>query len=450
MSIETDDYKQHPFMSKPHRTIIVLTIPATLSMIAEPITGAVDTAFVARLGAVPLAALGIGAAGLSSIFWVFNFLSISAQTEVAQAIGRKNHRRAVDIASLALILGVLVGIVMILLGIPLAPAISRLLGANDAVLDNAVLYFRVRLFAAPAVLITLVGFGVLRGLQDMRTPLVIAVLVNVLNIVLDYPLIFGYGAVPALGVGGSALASVIAQYVGASLVLWQVVQRLGLRWYLRFDEIRALMQVGSDLFLRTSLLMIFILLTTRMANQISPEAGAAHQALRTIWMVLGLMMDGFAVTAQSLVGYFIGAKQVAIARRAATYNLAWGLLLGCGTLLVMLLSENLLIALLVPDESVSVFGRAWLIAALSQPLAALAFVTDGIHWGTGDYTFLRNAMLTATGISALLLFLVDPTAGGAFTLLWGVTLVWVLLRTVLGVGRIYLNTAGNPLRVANA
>jgi MATE family multidrug resistance protein len=378
--------------------------------------------------------------------WIFNFLSISTQTEVAQALGRKDQQRAAEISSLALLLGVLFSVGVIVIMFPGAPLVSRLLGAEAAVEANAVLYLRVRLLGAPAVLVSLIGFGVLRGLQDMRTPLIIAAAVSLLNVGLDYPLIFGWGVIPAWGVAGAAAASVTAQYIGAVWTSVIIARRLGIVWHVSRADVGALLRVGGDLFVRTGLLTLFILITTRIANQIGPEAGAAHQGLRTIWFMLGYMMDGFAVTAQSLVGYFYGAKAIALARRAAGMNVLWGLILGGALTLAMLLLEPYLVALLIPADAVGVLGRAWVIAALIQPVAALAFVTDGIHWGTGDYTFLRNGMLLATGSAALMLAFVNPSSAAAFEWLWVITGVWVGLRMLLGMGRIWVSWGGSPLQ----
>ena len=192
----------HPFTTHPHRTLIGLSIPVLLSLTAEPLTALVDTAFISSLGVIPLAALGVGATALSSLFWMFNFLGISTQSEVAQAYGKGEKEKSGKILSLALLLAVGFGILLILVIGPTANWLGGLLGASGAVQENAVQYMQIRLFGAPAVLLTLATFGALRGLQDMRTPLWIALGVNALNIVLDWLLIFGNGPFPAMGVGG--------------------------------------------------------------------------------------------------------------------------------------------------------------------------------------------------------------------------------------------------------
>lgn len=436
----------HPFVQQPHRTLLTLSIPVTLSLVAEPVTAMVDTAFVARLGAVPLAALGAGAAALSTLLWVFSFLGISAQTAVAHALGEENDSRAAEISSLAFIMGAAASLLLMAIFIPGAGLLTDLLGTSGEVRTTAETYIRIRLMGAPAVLLTMIGFGVLRGLQDMRTPLWIALAVNVLNIILDGPFVFGLGPIPAWGAGGAALASIISQWLGLLWVLRSVIRRLGFVPHIHWPDAFALLRVGRDLFIRTGLLTLFTLFTTRVANQISPEAGAAHQAVRSVWLFLAFIMEGFAVTAQSLVGYFLGASLVQVARRASAVSTGWSLGAGFALTLIMLVSTPLVIALFLPPEAVAVFIPAWQIAALMQPLAGLAFVTDGIHWGTGDYTYMRNGMLAASGAGALLLLLVDPAAAGAFVWVWWATLLWVTVRAVFGIIRIWPGVGSAPLR----
>lgn len=130
-------------------------------------------------------------------------------------------------------------------------------------------------------------------------------------------------------------------------------------------------------------------------------------------------MEAFAVTAQSLVGYFLGSEDVHTARRVAFYSSAWSV--GTGVLLsgAMLLSTDIVIRAFVPATAVALFMPAWIIASLTQPLSAIAFVTDGIHWGTGDYTYMRNGMVIATGCAVAMLYSINTGADNAFTLVWG-------------------------------
>ncbi len=440
---------KHPFIRSPNATLLTLSLPVLLSLIAEPVTGLVDTAFVARLGSHSLAALGVGTSVLSSVFWIFNFLGIGAQTEVAQSTGQQNTARASQLVGLALLLAISFGLLLLAAGVLLAPQTANLMGADAEVQIQAVTYIRWRLTGAPAVLVTLAAFGALRGLQDMRTPLKVAILVNGLNIVLDAALIFGLGPFPALGITGAAIASSISQWVGAFWSLVSVKNRLGFPHKLYLRDFRKLMQIGGDLFSRTGLLTIFVLLATRAATRIGPDAGAAHQAIRQFWVFAALLMDAFAVSGQSLVAFFMGSGWKAQARRVAFFVCAWCFGAGIGLTVFMLVCSQLVATLLVPPTAVNVFFSAWVLAAVAQPLNALSFGTDGIHWGTGDYRFLRNAMLLATTLGTAAIFLINESRPDALNWVWVITGGWICMRATLGIIRIWPGIGKSPLRVTS-
>jgi MATE family multidrug resistance protein len=427
----------HPFTLRPHRTLVALSFPVLLSMTAEPITALVDTAFVSSLGSIPLAALGVGTTALSSLFWIFNFLGIGAQTEVAQADGKGNLERAGSIASLALTLATGFGLALILILFPLLDWLATLLGASGAIQTNAVSYMHIRLYGAPAVLLMMVTFGLLRGLQDMRTPLWIAIGLNALNILLDWLLIFGNGPFPAMGVAGSALASTISQWLGALTGVTIVALRLGLSISFSFRDVTRLLRVGGDLFVRTGLLLFFLAYTTRAATRLGADAGAAHQAIRQMYSFTSLALDAYAATVQSLVGYFVGRNAIDWVKRVVRVGAGWSLGTGAALGLVMWFGRGMVADLLIPDTAVRIFLPAWAASAASQPVSSLAFLTDGVHWGTGDYRFLRNAMIIAalTGFSGI--WLLNLTGAQELYWVWIVVGVWVSVRALFGVLRIW-------------
>jgi len=427
----------HPFIKRPHRTLIGLSLPVLLSLTAEPITALVDTAFISSLGVVPLAALGVGTTALSSLFWMFNFLGVGAQTEVAQAYGKGDQVKVKKTLSLALLLAAGFGLLLILMIGPSASWLAGVLGASGAVKTNAVSYMQIRLFGAPAVLLTLVCFGALRGRQDMKTPLWIALGVNVLNVLLDWLMIFGRGPFPALGVAGSALASTISQWLGALAGILLVNKKLGLTHEIVFKDAGALLSIGGDMFVRTGILNLFLAYTTRVANQLGADAGAAHQVIRQMWVFTALVLDAFAATVQSLVGFFIGRDSLAQVKRVVRVGLWWSL--GTGVLLAALMwvGRNLVIDLLVPSTAVGVFISAWGISSLSQPINSLAFLTDGVHWGTGDFRYLRNAMLLASLTGIISIWILEQSGSSSLVWVWILIGGWNILRGLFGILRIW-------------
>jgi MATE family multidrug resistance protein len=426
--------------------MVELSVPVLISLIAEPLTGLADTAFIARLGATPLAALGVGTVLLSSVFWVFNFLGIGTQTEVAHGLADPHDSHGRDTTGLALALALAIGVALAVVGWPCLEWAARFMSDDREIQLGAVAYLEIRLLAAPAVLVTVAAFGALRGLQDMRTPLWIAVGTNALNVALDPLLIFGVGPLPALGIAGAAWATAVAQWLGAVVAFEAVRRRLGLPPRIHWSDARGLLAVGRDLFFRTGLLLVFILLATRAATRIGVESGAAHQVIRQVWTFTALVLDAYAATAQSLIGYFLGAGRIALARRVAWIASLWAVGTGATLAGCMLLGEAAVARLLVPESARSVFAGAWLVAALAQPLNALSFATDGILWGARDYRYLRNAMFSATGLGTAGLFLQDLGASGSLEGIWLITTGWIGVRTGFGVARVWPGVGRSPLR----
>lgn len=427
----------HPFKNKPHRTLLALTVPVLISMTAEPLLALVDTAFISSLGVESLAALGVGTTALSSLFWIFNFLGIGTQTEVAQVEGKGRAGEVKKIVSLAMILAFVFGLLLVLSLYPNSGLLGKALGASGEVLTLAKQYMEIRLFGAPAVLLMMVIFGAMRGRQDMRTPLWIALGINALNLLLDWLLIFGWGPIPAMGVAGSALASTISQWAGAGVGVVILARTVGLSISISMREAGKLLKVGGDLFARTAMLNLFLVYTTRVANGFGADAGAAHQVVRQVYVFTSLALDAFASTVQSLVGYFVGQGSVKWAKRVVWVGMQWAI--GTGVVLggMMWMGRDLVVGWLVPASAAAIFIPTWAITSLSQPISALAFLTDGVHWGTGDYRYLRNVMVFTTAVGMAGVWMVGRGESQSLNLIWGVTGVWVSLRAIFGLLRVW-------------
>jgi MATE family multidrug resistance protein len=436
--------KQHAFLKNPHKTLIGLSIPVLISLTAEPITALVDTAFISSLGVIPLAALGVGTTALSSLFWMFNFLGVSTQTEIAQDFGKGETEKTGKTFSLAVLLAAGFGALLILIIYPSANWLAGMLGAVDAVKTNAVSYMQIRLFGAPAVLMTLVAFGALRGKQDMKTPLWIALGVNALNVVLDWLMIFGNGPFPQMGVAGSALASTISQWLGALVGIILTARKLGFSPAVELKDAARLLQIGGDLFIRTGILNLFLAYTTRFANGLGADFGAAHQVIRQMWVFTALSLDSFAATVQSLVGYFVGRDSMKHVKQVVRVSLAWSTGTGIIIGILMWVGRNQVIDWLVPGASIAIFLPSWGISAISQPFNSLAFLTDGVHWGTGDFRFLRNAMVLSSLAGILGVWLLEKNAVDALIWIWILIGIWILLRGAFGLVRIWPGAGDSP------
>lgn len=433
MSTSTDSLNEHAYRKSPAKTFATMSIPVLLSLVAEPLTGLVDTAFVAKLGTDPLAALGIGTMVLSSAFWIFNFLGIGTQTEVAHCIGANNHKETATTASTALILAVMIGLAAGLLPILFLPEISTFMGAEGVMKDLSVDYMTCRLAGGPAVLFTMAAFGIFRGLQDMRTPLIVTTIINALNVLLDWLLIFGIGPFPAMGVTGAALATTFSQYVGMAITLYALHRKLGLKPVFDLPRCKRLLSIGWDMTVRTGLVIAFLLYCTRTATQAGAIEGAAHQGIRQFVVFNTMLLDTFAITGQSLTGYFKGKNDTPMIKQVIRQTFGYSFITGIITGGLMVLGADIFAELLIPAEAYSVFYTAWLVVAVSQPTNSLSYATDGILWGIGDFAFTRNAMCISCIIGIGFIGLIT-TFKPAQPLMW----IWIanggmmLIRSAMG------------------
>ena len=211
-------------------------------------------------------------------------------------------------------------------------------------------------------------------------------------------------------------------------------------------EIKKLFRIGMDLFFRTGLIILFLLLTTRSATRIGADAGAAHQAIRQVWIFTALFLDAFAVTGQSLIGYFIGPKNYEAVKNACFVVCLWSLITGAVLGVGMYVFTDLVTDLLVPGEAVLLFMPAWTLAFLFQPVNALAFATDGIHWGTGDYRYLRNVVAVASLLGGVAIYLLNEAAPDALTQVWIIIAFWITIRAFFGILRIWPGIGNSPIQ----
>jgi MATE family multidrug resistance protein len=446
MQSESEARVAHPFESRPHYTLLSLSLPVMLSLVVQPLAGVVDTAFVERLGVASAAGLGAATALLASVLWVFNFLGVGTQTEVAHVIGEGRGEATRDVSSLALVVAItLGGLAAIVFSLGLRPAMEWM-SDDPATVAQATTYSQILLFGFPASLAIIAAFGALRGLQDMRTPMWIAAAMTAMNVLLDAVLIYGWGPIPAFGIAGAAWATVASQFVAAACAIVAIVSRVGWTWSVQLADARAFLVVGRDMVLRTSALLLFMTLAARSALHVSTSAGAANQAMRQMWMLLAFVLDAYASVAQSLIGYFLGAGRRDMARRVAGVSLAWGFATGVLVTGLMIAIEPAVARLLVPPESLDLFASSWPILALAQPLNAVSFVTDGIHWGGKDYAYLRNVMGLSTAVGIALLLSIDSSSPSALEAIWYVTAVWIAIRAALGCLRVWPGFGQAPLR----
>jgi putative MATE family efflux protein len=400
------------------RRIAKLAIPALGSIAAEPLYNLADTAIVGHLGRSPLDALAIAASMLSLVAWLAIFLSTATTTEVARNAAKgaaDSAARAVGAAyAVAAAWGALTAVLLVLL----APYAAWLLGARGAIGTAATEYARISAIGLPFLYLSYAGNGHLTGQQDTKTPLRIAVGANILNVALEAFLVFGLHT----GLAGSAWGTVAAQIAAAA-----AYARASWRSALppqrpTGEDVRALLRDGHRLSVRTIALGVVPLAVTAVAARLGPVPLAGQQIAYRVWYLLSLSLDALAVPAQVYVSAALGTGDREAARLAARRTLVLGLAAGIALAVITIALAFGVPRAFTADPAVRHDAViALLCAGLTQPLAALAYVYDGVILGLGDYTAMRRAMIVA-------IFAFAPLALAVLRFHWlGLPGVWAAL-----------------------
>ncbi|WP_235530692.1 MATE family efflux transporter [Phycicoccus sp. Root563] len=375
------------------REILRLAVPAFLALVAEPMFLLADSAIIGHLGTAQLAGLGVASATLLTAANLFVFLAYGTTSIVARQLGAGSERGAleagIDGTWLAIGLGALTSLAVALGAEPLC----RLFGASDAAVGFATTYLRISALGIPAMLVALAATGVLRGLQDTRTPLVASAVGFSVNIALNLLFVYGFG----WGIAGSAWGTVLAQTgmaLGLVTVMVRHARRAGAVLHAHPGRVLRAAVTGVPLLVRTLALRSILLVTTWVAAGLGDVPLAAHQVAATVWSFLVFALDALAIAAQALTGKALGAGDVRGARAATSTMIRWGVWGGVVLGVALLCVHTVVPAAFTSDPAVrSALAAALVVVAIGQPLSGYVFVIDGVLIGAGDGRWLARAMV---------------------------------------------------------
>ncbi|MFB6984894.1 MATE family efflux transporter [Streptomyces sp. NPDC056304] len=419
-----------PSRRRHDREIISLAVPAFGALVAEPLFVMVDSAIVGHLGTPQLAGLAVAAALLTTAVSVFVFLAYATTAAVARRVGAGDQASAIRQGMDGIWLALLLGTGVIAVALPTAPWLVHVFGASDTAAPYAITYLRISSLGIPAMLVVMAATGVLRGLQDTRTPLYVAIGGFAANGALNAGLVYGAG----LGIAGSAWGTVIAQISMAAAYLIVVVR--GARRHgasLRPDVvgIRASAQAGVPLLVRTLSLRAVLMIATAVAARLGDTEIAAHQIILSLWSLMAFALDAIAIAGQAIIGRYLGADDAPGAREACRRMVQWGIVSGVALGALIVLARPLFVPLFTDDQSVQgTLLPALLVVALSQPIAGVVFVLDGVLMGAGDGRYLAWAMLVTLAVFAPVALLV-PSFGGLTALWWAMALMMAVRMMTL-------------------
>jgi putative MATE family efflux protein len=402
--------------------ILRLALPALGALAAEPLYLLVDTGIVGHLGRLQLAALGIAATVLGGLFAIFNFLQYGTTAQVARAGGAGEAPAARRLGAQALWLSLAFGVGVAVLVAALARPLVELMGGEDATASYAVTYLRIAAVGLPAAFLALGGQGYLRGISNLRTPLVIVVAGNVANVVLEIVFVYGLD----WGIRGSAWGTAIAQLgmgAGFVFVILRALEPGEARPVLGLA--RRVLSLGKWIFLRTTALMGSFVLAGAVATRFGDAAIGAHQVAFQLFIFLALALDAIAIAGQIIVARELGAARAENAYAAGERMVWLSVAVGGLFALALLALADVLPRAFTGDSAVlDQTALLWPFFALMQPFAGAVFALDGVLIGASDGPFLAGSMLLAF-VSCSVILLAALAAD------WGIRGVWTALVVLI-------------------
>lgn len=381
----------------------------------------VDTAIVGHLGTAPLAGLALAGVLLDGVLALCNFLAYATTAQIGRAHAAGQHEVVQGVAVQSLWLAGGIGLAIILAAQLGGAAAVALLGGRGEVADLAGLYLRITVLGMPFALIAQAGQGFLRGVRDLRTPLIFIVIGNALNAVLEVWFIYGLG----WGLAGSAWGTVIAQAVMGSGFIVKLWRASGADRAPNLRAMRPLVRMSMQIFGRTASLYTSFVVFTAVLAYVGPISLAAHQVIFQLWLFIALVLDSIAIAGQVMVSRALGGDDREGAIFAARRMIAWSILSGAlfaGGMLA--LAEPLPRVFTAEPEVLERVAAAWPIFSLMQPINGAVFALDGILIGAGDSRYLMWAMLASSSV-------VVPLALVALFSGWGIVGVWLAVLTLI-------------------
>lgn len=420
------------------KELIMLSLPAMVSQAIDPLAQLMETAYIGRLGPVELASAGVSVSIFNIVSKMFNIPLLSVATSfVAEDIAKstsestngnplqgESERKQLSSVSTALLLAAGLGIIEAsALFFGSGPFLSLMgVSSDSAMRAPAQRFLSLRALGAPAVVLSLALQGVLRGFKDTKTPVFCLGVANLAAVFL-FPLFINYFQ---MGVTGAAIATVMSQYIGSFLMMWYLSKRAVLLPP-KFGDLRfgVYLKSGGFLIGRTLAVMMTLTFATSMAARQGPVAMAAHQICLQVWLAVSLLTDALGASAQALVASSLSRGDYNTVKELTNFVLKIAILMGVALAAMLGSSFGSLANLFTKDAGVlQVVKTGTLFVSASQPLNALAFVFDGLHYGGSDFPYAARSMMLVGAVSCGVLLWA--------TSIFGLPGVWLGLTLFMG------------------
>lgn len=418
------------------KTINNLAIPATIAGIAEPILSITDTAIVGNIpqdGMESLAAAGIVGSFLSMLIWILGQTRSAISAIISQYLGAGKLERVKTLPAQAIFLNILLSILILLSTVFIVEEIFVLLNASGKILELCISYYSIRVWGFPLTLFVFAVMGIFRGLQNTYYPMLIAITGAVLNIVLDFILVYGVeGIVSPMYLEGAAWASLIAQGIMALMAFVLLITKTEISLALKLPlhpELGRLVVMSLNLFVRALALNIALILAVREATALGDKYIGAHTIAINLWLFSAFFIDGYGAAGNIMGGKLLGAKNYDGLWELAKKIMLYGFVISLILVVVGLLFYGPIGRIFSNDITVlQTFYSIFFILILGIPMNMVAFVFDGLFKGLGEMKYLRNVLLVATFLGFVPMLFLGKFLGWGLYGIWIAFTLWMFIR----------------------
>lgn len=413
-----------------------LAIPAIIAGIAEPVLSSTDAAVVGNIpefGTESLAAVGIVGAFLSALIWILGQTRSAISAIISQNLGAGKIEDLKSFPAQAVYFNLAISVVVLFSTYFFVEEIFSLLNAEGMILDLSIAYYDIRVWGFPLTLFTFAVFGIFRGLQNTFWPMIIAAIGAGINIGLDFLLVYGVdGYVDAMGVVGAAWASLFSQAIMAALSLILVLKKTAVSLRLEFPlhpEIKRLVSMSANLFLRSVALNVALILSTREAAGLGTEVVAAHTIVLNIWLFTAFFLDGYGAAGNILSGKLLGERNFNDLWKLTKRVLSYNVIVATGLIIIgFIFYEPLGWIYNKNPEVLAIYSGVFFLVLISLPFNAIAFTLDSIFKGLGEMGYLRNVLLASTFLGFVPVLFITKYLGWGLSGIWLALIVWIAWR----------------------
>ncbi len=400
---------------KINKEILRLAIPNILSNISVPLLSSVDTALMGQFSELHIGAVGVGAMIFNVIYWNFVFLRMGTTGITAQAYGRKDPSQIVNTLGRAFLVVLIMAGLLLIFQQPIGEAAIYIMNVSSEQYDLVATYFYIRIWAAPASLGLYAIIGWYFGMQNAFIPLLLTIVINVVNIALNFLFIYYFD----MDVDGVATSTVIAQYTGLSLGLiiffakyGSYLEHLKKAALLEVENLVKFLLINRDIFVRTICMTIAYGTFFSWSSNEGETMLAVNVILLQFVYWVTYAIDGFAFAAESLVGKYVGAQNDQRLKLSIRRTLLWGFGAGALFAAIYLLARHPLISIFTQEQPLVDALLPFFFWVVLFPLVGfISFMWDGIFVGLTASVAMRNSMALALGIFLIVLFTAYPYLG---------------------------------------